>query len=199
MKKLMALLLVFAMVLPLCGCGKSKAATECENLITALGEVSVDSGKAIEAAEKAYAALTKDEQESISESAAVLTDARSAYIFEVSKAAYRNINSAYDIIQKFGSDLYESWYLVAYQSKKLTNSNTVKFLASKVQYLSEEEIQMGLAYVLANNKYGEDWYSLSEEEKDSYIDLAVKYEGDDFLIKPTAYSLPLGRSFVRLN
>lgn len=180
MKKLIALLLVFAMVLPMYGCGKSKAATECETLITALGEISVDSGEAIEIAEKAYAALTKDEQDSISESATVLADARSAYIFEVSKAAYRNINSAYEIIHKFGSDLYESWYLAVYQNKKLANSNTVKFLASKVHYLSEEEIQMGLAFVLANNKYDEDWYSLSEEEKDSYIELAGKYEGDDF-------------------
>ena len=114
MKKAVSILLVLAMVFSLCACGKSKAATECENMIAALGEVDVDSGAAIETAEKAYAALTKDEQNSISESAAVLADARSAYVFEVSKAAYQNIKSAYDIIHKFGSDLYEAWYLVSY-------------------------------------------------------------------------------------
>lgn len=180
MKKAVSILLVLAMVFSLCACGKSKAATECENMIAALGEVDVDSGAAIETAEKAYAALTKDEQNSISESAAVLADARSAYTFEVSKAAYQNIKSAYDIIHKFGSDLYEAWYLVSYQSQKLMNSNTVKVLASEVQYLSEEELQMGLAFVLAKNKYGEDWYSLSDAEKDSYIEMAGNYAGDDF-------------------
>ena len=180
MKRAVSILLVLAMVFSLCACGKSKAATECENLIAALGDVDVHSGEAIEAAEKAYATLTKEEQDQIPESAAVLADARSVYTFEVSKAAYQNIKSAYDIIHKFGSDLYEAWYLVPYQNQKHTNSNTVKVLAAEVQYLSEEELQMGLAFVLAKNKYGEDWYSLSEEEKDNYIEMAGNYEGDDF-------------------
>lgn len=180
MKRALSILLVLATMLSLCACGKSKAAVECENLITALGDVDVHSGEAIEAAEKAYATLTKEEQDQIPESAAVLADARSVYTFEVSKAAYQNIKSAYDIIHKFGSDLYEAWYLVPYQNQKLTNSNTVKVLAAEVQYLSEEELQMGLAFVLAKNKYGEDWYSLSEEEKDNYIEMAGNYEGDDF-------------------
>lgn len=92
MKKAVSILLVLAMVFSLCACGKSKAATECENLITALGDVDVHSGEAIDAAEKAYAALTKEEQDKIPESAAALADARSAYTFEVSKAAYQNIN-----------------------------------------------------------------------------------------------------------
>lgn len=180
MKKVMAIILTFAMCLSLCACGKSKEATECENLINAIGDVSIDSGEAIEIAETAYEALSSDDKESISESVVVLNDARKAYTFELSKMAYQNICSAYEIIHEFGSDLYEAWYLVSYQSKNLMNTNTVKAIASEVQYLDEEEIQKGLAYVLAKNKYKEDWYALSEEEQDRYIELARNYEGDDF-------------------
>lgn len=180
MKKGISLVLALVMCLSLCACGKSKAATECENLINAIGEVSIDSKEAIEAAEKAYAALTSDEKDSISESAVALEDARSSYIFELSKMAYQNINSAYDITHKFGSDLYQAWFLVSYQGKKLQNSNTVKYLASEVQYLNEEELQKGLAFVLAKNKYKEDWYELSEKQQNHYIELAIQYEGDDF-------------------
>ena len=180
MKKVMFLILVMAICLSLCACGKSKAATECENLIKGIGEVGADSGEAIEMAEKSYAALSSDEKDSISESAAVLNDARATYTFELSKAAYQNINSAYDIVHEFGSDLYNAWYLVSYQSKSLINTNTAKVIASEVQYLNEEEIQKGLAFVLAKNKYKEDWYELSEEKKNSYIELAANYEGDDF-------------------
>ena len=180
MEKGMSLVLALVMCLSLCACGKSKAATECENLINAIGAVSVDSKEAIEAAEQAYNSLNDKDKEAIAESAAVLNDAHSAYIFELSKAAYKNINSAYEITHKFGSDLYEAWYLVSYQGQKLQKSNTVKYLAQEVQYLSEEELQKGLAFVLAKNKYGEDWYELTEEQKNHYIELAVNYEGDDF-------------------
>lgn len=93
MKKGMSLVLALVMCLSLCACGKSKAAKECENLINVIGEISIDSKGAIEAAEKAYAALTSDEKDSISESAVALEVARSAYIFELSKAAYQNINN----------------------------------------------------------------------------------------------------------
>lgn len=180
MKKVISFVLVLSMCLSLCACGKSKAATECEELINAIGEVSVDSGEAIEAAEKAYSALTSDEKDSISESSVILDDARSAYTFALSKVAYQNINSAYEIVHEFGTDLYSSWYLVAHESKKLMNSNTVKVLSSEIQYLDSEEIQMGLAFVLAKNKYHEDWYALSEEDKDKYIEMAGNYNGDDF-------------------
>lgn len=180
MKKVISLVLVLTMCLSLCACGKSKAATECEELINAIGKVSVESGEAIHAAEKAYTALTSDEKDSISESSVILDDARSAYTFELSKVAYQNINSAYEIVHEFGTDLYSAWYLVAHESKKLMNSNTVKVLSAEVQYLDSEEIQKGLAFVLAKNKYHEDWYALSEEDKDKYIEMAGNYNGDDF-------------------
>lgn len=180
MKKIVSLVLAVSMCLSLCACGKSQAATECENLIQAIGEVNTGSGEAIALAEKSYAALSSDEKDSISESAAILNDACAAYTFELSKAAYLNINSAYDIVHEFGTDLYSAWFLVSYQNQNLMNTNTVKAIASEVQYLNEEEIQEGLAFVLAKNKYKEDWYTLSEEDKNYYIELAAEYEGDDF-------------------
>ena len=87
MKKVIAIVLALSICFSLCACGKSKAATECENLIMAIEEVSVDSGEAIEAAEKAYEALSSDDKESISECAAVLNDAQKTYTFELSKMA----------------------------------------------------------------------------------------------------------------
>lgn len=180
MKKVISIILVFALCFSLCACGKSKAATECEDLIKAIGEVGADSGEAIEKAERAYVALSSDEKDSISASAAILNDARASYTFNLSKAAYQNINSAYDIVHQFGTDLYSSWYLVSYQSNDLMNTNTVKAIASEVQYLDEEDIQKGLAFVLANNKYKEDWYELSEDKKNDYIEMAGNYNGDDF-------------------
>lgn len=154
MKSIIALLLAVIMCFSLVGCGKVTCSIEgCEN-------------EAVEDSTYEESYCSKH-----------LADKKA---FEVSKTAYHNINSAYDIVHQFGTDLYSAWYLVSYQSSNLMNTNTVKAIASEVQYLEEDEIQEGLAFVLANNKYKEDWYELSQEEKDSYIELAGKYEGDDF-------------------
>lgn len=106
MKRVLSLLLVFAMCLSLCACGKSKAAQECEELILAIGDVSVDSKTAIEAAERAYAGLTADEKDSISASFVILEDARDAYYVEVCKEIFSKLNKAHEIADQFGTDLY---------------------------------------------------------------------------------------------
>lgn len=143
MKKIIALLLAMTMCLSLCGCGKSKAATECENLINAIGEVSIESKDAIEAAGKAYAALTSDEKDSISASATILSDARSAYIFELSKGAYHNIKSAYDILTGFAVDYYEVSRAGIFESDRVREEG-VKFLATFLRNISEEDLRKGL-------------------------------------------------------
>ena len=52
MKKGISLVLVLVLCLSLCAWGKSKSATECEKLINAIGEVSVNCKEARETAEK---------------------------------------------------------------------------------------------------------------------------------------------------
>ena len=37
--------------------------------------------------------------------------------FEASKAAYDNVDIAYEITEQFGSDLYEAWRLGIYERK----------------------------------------------------------------------------------
>ncbi len=179
MKRGISLVLALMMCLSLCACGKSKAAKECENLINVIGEISIDSKGAIEAAEKAYAALTSDEKDSISESAVALEDARSAYIFELSKAAYQNINSSYEITQALGSDLYNGLYVVIHGSDAVKGNNVIENLSEECLNLSEDDIKAGLSYALAKYKYGKSWDELSNEEKETYIKVAEGYAFDD--------------------
>lgn len=106
MKRVISLALVVALCLFLCACGKSQAAKECEELIAAIGEVSIDSKDAIEAAERAYSALTADEKDSISQSAVIMNDAIDAYYVEACKLIFSTLNDAHEIVSQFGDDLY---------------------------------------------------------------------------------------------
>ncbi len=93
MKRFLALLLVLAVVLALCACGESAdnpepteateesaspAARQLEEQIYALGEISLDSKDAIEAAEAAYEALSAVEKEQV-RNIAILQAARFSY------------------------------------------------------------------------------------------------------------------------
>ena len=201
MKKVIALVLVFAMCSLLCACGKSKAAAECENLIKAIGEVSTDSGDAIEAAEKAYNALSSEEKDSISESASILNtvseqyaalleEVQKKYVFELSKEAYNEITHAYSIIQKFGADLYEAWHLGATQPVNVQTMG-IAFLGNDLN-LSKDELKGGLGYFQA---YIEDknWDELSEAEKENYInsgDAFLKGVSNSNVLQTSIYAIP---------
>lgn len=65
MRKTVCLVLALAMCLSLCACGSSQAVKDVEAQISAIGEVSPDSGEAVSAARDAYNALTKKEQASV--------------------------------------------------------------------------------------------------------------------------------------
>ena len=66
MKRALSLALVFALCLSLCACGKSKEVKNVEELISAIGEVSLESGDAVVAAQEAYALLEDAEKEKVS-------------------------------------------------------------------------------------------------------------------------------------
>ena len=83
-KRIVALLLCIAMLTLLCGCD-SKALKEAKKSAKAIGEVTVDSGDAITAAESLYAALT-DEEKSKFDCYQELLDSRAAYEGKVATA-----------------------------------------------------------------------------------------------------------------
>lgn len=85
--------------------------------------------------------------------------------FEASKAAYNNVNSAYEITEKFGSDIYEAWRLAIYDKKEVL-SDGCKYLAKELS-LTEDEIAVGTAYTVTQ-LIGLEWDSLSDEEKENY-------------------------------
>ena len=78
MKKYVALLLAMTMMLALCGCGKSEETTKAETAISAIGEVTTDSGEAILAAKKAYDKLSDADKKNV-ENYGVLASALEDY------------------------------------------------------------------------------------------------------------------------
>lgn len=83
--------------------------------------------------------------------------------FEISKAAYENIDIAYEITEQFGSDIYEAWRLAIYDDEEIID-NGADYLASELS-LSADEIRTGAVYTV----YEDEWYTMSDEEKDELI------------------------------
>lgn len=85
--------------------------------------------------------------------------------FEASKAAYDNVNAAYEITEEYGSDIYEAWRLGIYDKDEILKDGC-SYLAKEL-HISEEEIVAGVAYSIAEAS-GESWDELSEDDKNSY-------------------------------
>ena len=92
--------------------------------------------------------------------------------FEVSKAAYDNIDIAYEITEQFGSDLYEAWRLGIYEKDEVIDGGA-KYLATELS-LSADEIRAGAAYTIVT-MLGEDWEEMSDADKDKYIGKADSF------------------------
>lgn len=86
--------------------------------------------------------------------------------FEASKAAYDNINIAYEITEQFGSDIYEAWRLGIYDDDEILDDGAIH-LATELS-LSADEIRAGAVYTI----YKDEWDTMSDEEKDELIDKA---------------------------
>lgn len=86
--------------------------------------------------------------------------------FEASKAAYDNINIAYEITEQFGSDIYEAWRLGIYDDDEILDDGAIH-LATELS-LSANEIRAGAVYTI----YKDEWDTMSDEEKDELIDKA---------------------------
>lgn len=86
--------------------------------------------------------------------------------FDISKTAYDRISTAYDITSQISSDLYEAWRLGIYDDDEILDDG-VSYLASELS-LSEDELLDGVAYCLCVEIFGEEWDSISEDEKEEY-------------------------------
>lgn len=82
--------------------------------------------------------------------------------FEASKIAYDEINTAYEITEQFGSDVYEAWRLGIYEKDDVLDDG-VATLASELS-LSESEIRDGVAYTFYDI-LDQNWDEVSDEDK----------------------------------
>ena len=110
MRKLVSLLLIVAIFVSLCACGKSEATKNCEELIAQIGEVSLDSEDAICAAEDAYDALSSEEKDQIeAETAQKLKESRKEFEALVEQAELEaKLNAVTDLIDAIGTVTTES-------------------------------------------------------------------------------------------
>ncbi len=90
MKKSIALFLILILLISFTACGKSQAVKDVEAAITNIGEVNLDSDKAITDAEKQYEALSEKEAKAV-ENYSDLTAARETYNSLVYKEAIDNM------------------------------------------------------------------------------------------------------------
>lgn len=85
--------------------------------------------------------------------------------FEASKAAYANINDAYEIVGEYGSDIYEAWRLGIYDKDEIIGEG-YSYLAKELA-LQENELLDGIVYTIAE-ELGDGWEACSEEDKAIY-------------------------------
>ncbi len=113
MKKIISALLVLAMLPTLAACGASPALKDARSKIAAIGEVDLDSGEAIAAAEESVMALDEEEREKLDSSA--LSAAREDYdalVLEAKRAETAE-KLAGEWVQVGGEYLGESYTLSA--------------------------------------------------------------------------------------
>lgn len=108
MKKLLTLVLSAALALSLTACGskQSEAAKAADDLIAAIGEVTLDSEGAILAAEQAVSDLSAEDQDQLKKEK-TLTDARAAYdelVLKDKAAAVEEVIAAIGTVTKDNSD-----------------------------------------------------------------------------------------------
>lgn len=85
--------------------------------------------------------------------------------FDVAKEAYDKVDVAYEITDKFGSDIYEAWRLGIYDNDEIL-ADGVGYLVSELS-LSESEIIAGVALVLTDE--GEEPETLTKSTANTYF------------------------------
>lgn len=174
MKKVLAAILAFVLIFGLAGCGKSENVKRTEELITAIGTVSINSGETIIEAEKAYNSLTEKEKTEVS-NAAVLNSDKAEFVELLASRAFQSLNDAYAFMDVMSGDVYDAWYTGA-----MTNTDLSAEKLSEETRLSKEEVALGLGYLtykyaMIFSSKGEetptfkDWEEQDEKNKETWI------------------------------
>lgn len=182
MKKVITLVLCAVMLLTLCACGKSKEAQNVDNLILAIGEVSIDSAEKIAVAEEAYDALS-DKDKSKVENYSILNDA------EASLRKMQFNNEYADLVERLKSlnhksqKVYDTTYQLWINSAGAfdTNFQCVRMLQSEegVNFWREELGKSSFNSVVLCARCavtGEELtLDVSDEEKEAVIEKCIEY------------------------
>lgn len=107
-RKWLVWILLAAMVLSLAGCGKSKEVKAAEELIAAIGEVSVESEEAVKAAEAAYQALSEENKKAV-ENYEVLTAARTALDEALLEALRQSVLGTWQMEKDLKADMVRTF------------------------------------------------------------------------------------------
>ncbi len=119
-KLLLMLTLCAAMLLLLTACGKSPAVKETEELIKAIGEVTVDSKETVEKAENAYAALSAEEQKAVGN-------------YTVLTAARETLDAVQ--LEQLKQDILGTWSIEGDLSDMLNESINASFTAEMPEFM----------------------------------------------------------------
>lgn len=106
MKKLFALLILFALCLSMGACGKSEEVKSVEAMIEALGAVTKDSGNAICAIDDAYEALTEEEQKKVRNYHTFLQEKEAYYELTIAGIWYPCDLNLYELEHHFAPRFY---------------------------------------------------------------------------------------------
>lgn len=89
--------------------------------------------------------------------------------FSASKEAYDNVSAAYEITEKYGNDIYETWRIAIYEKEELIE-NGVSYLTDDIS-LSENGLIDGFAATIAE-ALSMNWDTISDEEKNTCREIA---------------------------
>ena len=93
------------------------------------------------------------------------------------KKTYESIKSAHGILQQYNEDLYNAWKIGKYHKQDILD-NGIEYIQANLS-LSRADIVNGMAYVVITS-FEEDWFELSEDEKNDYIQ-KIEETDKDFL------------------
>ena len=86
--------------------------------------------------------------------------------YDISKEAYENITKAYEIVEQYGDDIYDGWYIGIFNTDELYDTGS-RYLASELN-LSEEDVAHGFAFALVD-AFGWNWDEIDQETKEQYM------------------------------
>ena len=203
--------IIIIICLSLSACGKSEAVKQTEELINAIGEVSLESEDAIKKAETAYDALSEKDKEKV-ENSSTLADAREALDILINQNPLIGVwvsddNESYEFLEDGAGVLNDSFEDTSNFSWKEENEILKVLIDGEVNYyyytLEDDVLTMipvfeAYGSFLYNDKSEEDWtfeYKRNgslEEGKDPIIgswtelpneDLAFEIKEDGTLIE----------------